>query len=145
MKPAPRAIRLELASRFDMLEVVQTVVAHLALLLTLDEDAAHDLDLAVRESVVNAIKHGNQADAGKRVTVAFTVQPEALEVEVRDEGVGFDPAGVPDPLAPENLLRAGGRGIFFMRSFMDEVSYHFPEKGGTVVRMVKRLGAPVHQ
>lgn len=139
MKKRPCDIRLDLASRYEVLEVVQTVVSHVVWQLSLEEDAAHDLDLAVRESVVNAIRHGNRADATKRVGVRFSFSPESLDVEVRDEGEGFDPASVPDPLAPENLLRASGRGIFFMRAFMDTVSYHFPEKGGTVVRMVKRL------
>jgi serine/threonine-protein kinase RsbW len=122
-----------------MLDVVQTVVAHVASLLSMTEDATHDLDLSVRESVVNAIRHGNQADGQKRVGVHFLLSAQSLEVAVTDEGPGFDPDSVPDPLAPENLLRASGRGIFFMRSFMDTVSYDFPAKGGTVVKMVKRL------
>ena len=96
------------------------------------------MSVAVRESVVNAIKHGNHLDESKRVALSFTLRPQALEVEVRDEGEGFDPGAVPDPLAPENLLKPDGRGIFFMRSFMDEVSYSFPARGGTVVRMLKK-------
>ena len=66
------------------------------------------------------------------MALVFTLQPAALEVRVQDEGTGFDPEAVPDPLAEENLLKADGRGIFFMRSFMDEVSYSFPARGGTV-------------
>jgi serine/threonine-protein kinase RsbW len=134
-----RTITLDLASRIEMLEVVQTVVSHVVALQALDEEAAHDLDLAVRESVVNAIKHGNRGEPARRVVIAFVLGADAVEVEVKDEGTGFDPDAVPDPLAPENLLRAGGRGIFFMRSFMNEVGYRFPDSGGTVVRMVKRL------
>jgi serine/threonine-protein kinase RsbW len=60
---------------------------------------------------------------------------------VRDQGKGFDPSTIPDPVAPENILKVDGRGIFFMRSFMDEVTYTFPRRGGTVVRMVKRIAA----
>jgi serine/threonine-protein kinase RsbW len=97
--------------------------------------------VAVRESVVNAIKHGNKQDESKRVHVQFTLRERALEVEVKDQGPGFDPGGVGDPLAPENLLKAYGRGIFFMRQFMDEVTHAFPPKGGTVVRMLKRVPA----
>jgi serine/threonine-protein kinase RsbW len=96
----------------------------------------------VRESVVNAIKHGNKMDETKRVAVVMNLTPEALEVEIQDEGRGFDPTGVGDPLAPENLLKADGRGMFFMRSFMDEVSYSFPPQGGARVRMVKRRPRP---
>ena len=68
----------------------------------------------------------------------FTIHPAALEVKVQDQGQGFDPESVPNPIAEENLLKAYGRGIFFMRSFMDEVSYSFPARGGTVVRMLKK-------
>jgi len=88
---------------------------------------------------VNAIKHGNQMDETKRVTLEFVLHPQALEVHVQDEGAGFDPSTVPDPVAEENLLKAYGRGIFFMRSFMDEVSYSFPAKGGSRVTMLKRV------
>ena len=134
-----RTVRLDVASRLDMLEVVQTVLAHLASLVGFDEDASHYLSVAVRESVVNAIKHGNRLDETKRVRIEFTIRPEALEMEVRDDGKGFDPSSVADPLAPENLLKAEGRGIFFMRSFVDSVDYSFPSEGGTIVRLRKAL------
>jgi serine/threonine-protein kinase RsbW len=135
----PRTVRIDIASRFEMLEMVQTVLSHVTGLLRLDDDAAHYVSVAIRESVVNAIKHGNRGDAGKRVAIEFLLHPGALEVTVQDEGTGFDPATIPSPLAEENLLKADGRGIFFMRSFMDEVSYAFPSRGGTVVRMLKKL------
>jgi serine/threonine-protein kinase RsbW len=137
-----RTVKLDIASRFDMLDMVQTVLTHLAGLIGFDEDAAHYMSVAVRESVVNAIKHGNKQDDTKRVEVEFTLSPQELAVSVRDEGSGFDPDSVPSPLDPENILKADGRGIFFMRSFMDEVSYSFPQKGGTLVRMVKKVPAP---
>jgi serine/threonine-protein kinase RsbW len=136
-----RTVRLDVASRFEMLDVVQTVLAQLAGILGFDEEATHYMSVAVRESVVNAIKHGNRQDEQKRVEVRFTLLDRALEVEVRDQGEGFDIGEVADPLAPENLLKAYGRGIFFMRQFMDEVTHAFPARGGTVVRMVKRLPA----
>jgi serine/threonine-protein kinase RsbW len=136
-----RTVKLDVASRFEMLDVVHTVLLQLCALLGFDDEAVHHMSVAVRESVVNAIKHGNRQDETKRVHVQFTVHDKALEVEVRDEGRGFDPAAVADPLAPENLLRAYGRGIFFMRQFMDEVTHSFPPKGGTVVRMLKRVPA----
>lgn len=136
-----RTVRLDIASRYEMLEMVQTVLQHVAAIMGFDEEATHYLGVAVRESVVNAIKHGNRLDEAKRVSVDFDLHPEALEVQVRDEGAGFDPGAVPDPVAPENLLKSDGRGIFFMRSFMDDVAYTFPRKGGTVVRMTKRVPA----
>jgi serine/threonine-protein kinase RsbW len=140
--PETRTVRLDIASRFEMLEVVQTVLTHLAAVVGFDDDAVHYLSVALRESVVNAIKHGNKLDEEKRVRVVFTLGPRALEVAVRDEGRGFDPGRVADPLAEENLLKADGRGIFFMRSFMDDVTYSFPPEGGTVVHMRKRLSVP---
>ena len=138
--PAGRTVKLDLASRFEMLDVVQTVLIQLCQLVGFDEEAQHYMSVAVRESVVNAIKHGNQQDESKRVYVEFTIGEKSLAVEVCDEGKGFDPSSVPDPLAPENLLKAYGRGIFFMRQFMDEVTHSFPPKGGTLVRMVKKIG-----
>jgi serine/threonine-protein kinase RsbW len=137
--PDTRTVKLDIASRFDMLDMVQVVLTHLSGIVGFGEDATHYMTVAVRESVVNAIKHGNRLDESKRVFLEFVIHPGALEVQVRDEGVGFDPDSVPSPLAEENLLKADGRGIFFMRSFMDEVSYSFPPKGGTQVKMVKRL------
>jgi serine/threonine-protein kinase RsbW len=133
-----RVVSLDIASRIDMIEMVQTVVHQVSEIVGFDEDALHYLSVAVRESLVNAIRHGNRLDATKRVGIEFTLLPGALSVEVRDQGPGFDPTSVPNPVAPENLLKADGRGIFFMRSFMDEVSYAFPRGGGTVVRMLKR-------
>lgn len=136
-----RTVKLELASRFEMLDLVQMVLVQLCHQVGFDEEAQHYMSVAVRESVVNAIKHGNRQDERKRVFLEFTLRQGALEVQVRDEGTGFDPQSVPDPLAPENLLKAYGRGIFFMRQFMDEVTHSFPARGGTVVRMLKRVSA----
>jgi serine/threonine-protein kinase RsbW len=140
--PDNRTVKLDIASRFEMLDMVQTVLGSLATLLGFDEDSSHYMIVAVRESVVNAIKHGNRRDESKRVMLEFTLYPDALEVQVRDQGRGFDPRSVPSPLTQENLLKPAGRGIFFMKSFMDEVSYSFPPRGGTLVRMVKRLASP---
>jgi serine/threonine-protein kinase RsbW len=140
-----RTVTLDVASRLEMLDVVQTVLAQCCALVGFDEEAVHYMSVAVRESVVNAIKHGNRHDESKRVHVRFTIHHRALEVQVADQGQGFDPAAVADPLTPENLLKAYGRGIFFMRQFMDEVAHSFPPKGGTVVRMLKRVTHPEAQ
>ena len=137
--PPARTVKLDVASRFEMLEMVQTILARVAEMTGFDEDASHYLSVAVRESVVNAIKHGNKGDESKRVAIVLTSHADGLEVRVQDQGGGFDPDAVPDPLADENLLKTDGRGIFFMRKFMDEVSYAFPPRGGTVVKMVKRV------
>ena len=87
----------------------------------MDDDAQHWVDLAVREALANAIKHGNLQHPGKQVQVDLAVEGDELVIRVEDEGVGFDPSLLDDPLAPENLLRPNGRGIFYMRSFMDDI------------------------
>jgi serine/threonine-protein kinase RsbW len=138
---AARTVRLDIASRLDMLDMVQTVLSHLSGVVGFDEESVHYMTVALRESVVNAIRHGNSGDEQRRVAIEFVVGDRSLEVRVQDEGQGFDPSAVPDPVAEENLLKPTGRGIFFMRSFMDVVDYSFPPTGGTMVRMVKRLPA----
>ena len=101
------------------------------------------MSVSVRESVINAVKHGNREDPSKHVTVEFTLAPRAnpgeFSVTVLDEGEGFDFEEVGDPLAPENLLKSSGRGIFFMRNFMDDVAITRRPEGGISVRMVKKL------
>ena len=128
-----------------MLDVVQVLTDHVGQVGGLDEDATHWVGVAVRESVINAIKHGNAEDHTKRVTVELCLEPRAepsrLVVRVLDQGPGFDPDSVADPLAPENLLRSSGRGIFFMRSFMDDITLQRIPEGGMEVRMTKHLGA----
>jgi serine/threonine-protein kinase RsbW len=137
------SIRLRFNSAFDMLDLVQAVSDQLGRLLNFDDDAMTWMEVAVRESVINGIKHGNRHDTSKFVTVDFATQPAAdpteLVIAIRDQGEGFDPEALPDPLAPENLLKSSGRGIFFMRSFMDDVTLSRVPEGGMEVRMVKKL------
>jgi len=138
---AAKTVRLDFHSSFDMLDFVQVVSDHIGRQAGLDEEAVHWVGVAVRESVINAIKHGNRNDARKRVHVEFTPldgDTPGLAIRVRDEGPGFDPACLPDCLAPENLLEASGRGILLMRSFMDELVLQRAPEGGMEVRMVKR-------
>ena len=139
-------VRLDLHSSLDMLDFVQLVSDHIGRMAGLDDDAIHWVSVAVRESVINAIKHGNCCDAHKRVHVEFTALDDGrragIAVCVRDEGCGFEPSQLADPLAPENLLKTGGRGIFLMRSFMDEMTFQRGAHGGMEVRMVKRADQP---
>ena len=146
--PAPRClVRFTIFSVFDTLDLIQVVSDRVSALGGLDEDATHWVGVSVRESVINAIKHGNRFDPSKLVTVEFALEPAALPtalvIRITDEGEGFDPVEVADPLAPENLLRSSGRGIFFMRSFMDDVVLRRASEGGMEVRMVKKLAAGV--
>ena len=143
MTPNGQVVRLEFTSAFEMLDFVQVVSDHVSRSVGLDEDSLHWVSVAIRESVINAIKHGNRNDANKHVFVEFEttahVEASVLMIRVRDEGEGFDPETVANPLAPENLLKSGGRGIFLIRSFMDDVRLQRAPEGGMEIRMVKRL------
>jgi serine/threonine-protein kinase RsbW len=136
-------IRLRFSSTFEMLDLVQVVSDHVGRLLQFEEDGLVWMEVAIRESVINAMKHGNRYDAAKQVRVEFSMTPpdtpEQLVITVRDEGEGFDPEELPDPLAPENILKSSGRGIFFMRSFMDDVRIARHPEGGMEVRLLKNL------
>jgi len=140
-------IRLRFNSAFAMLDMVQVVSDRVGRLLDFEDDALVWIEVAVRESVINAIKHGNKNDVRKQVFVEITtrpeVEPDELVISIRDQGEGFDPDGLPDPLAPENLLKSNGRGIFFMRSFMDDVRIEPASEGGMEVRLTKKLPARV--
>ncbi len=103
------------------------------------EDDRYWLTIAVREAITNAVKHGNKMDPGKLVDVEFCITEEELQVTVRDRGEGFNSASVPDPRLPENLLRDKGRGIYYIRTFMDRTDYDIVPGRGTTVTMVKRL------
>ena len=135
-------VRLEFSSVFEMVDFVQVVSDHVSHTVGLDEDSAHWVSVAIRESVINAIKHGNRNDVNKRVFVEFETRANSapeLAIRVRDQGEGFDPETLADPLAPENLLKSSGRGIFLIRNFMDDVQLQRAPEGGMEIRMVKRV------
>lgn len=104
---------------------------------SLDDEFVSAIDLAIRESVANAVKHGNKLDETKNVDVTLADSAKAFEITVRDFGSGFDVDNIADATAPENLLKTDGRGILFMRSFMDEVEWSKADGGGLIVRMAK--------
>ena len=136
------SVRLDFPSSLDLLDLVQGVSDRMGRAAGLDEEALHWLNVAVRESVINAISHGNGNDANKRVHLEFTPFEDhagpGVSIRVRDEGAGFDPKSLPDCCAPENLLKSSGRGIFLIRSFMDEMDVRRAPEGGMEVVMVKR-------
>jgi serine/threonine-protein kinase RsbW len=103
------------------------------------EDAQNHIAMAVREAAVNAVLHGNAYDPTKKFFIAYEMNPDRLVITVTDQGKGLDPSSIPDPLAPENLLKASGRGIFLIRSFMDEVTIKNLEPG-TEITLVKHTG-----
>jgi serine/threonine-protein kinase RsbW len=107
--------------------------------LGISEDVAFGVDMAVREAITNAVVHGNKLDSAKLVEITLAHSPEGFEIKVHDQGAGFNPSDVPDPTQDENLLKTSGRGIFFMRNFMDLVEWSPGSQGGTNVRMLKKL------
>jgi serine/threonine-protein kinase RsbW len=106
----------------------------------LDEDERFHVTMAAREAAVNAVLHGNEYDPAKQIAASFENTGAALVITIADQGKGLDPETLPDPLAPENLLRGAGRGIFLIRAFMDEV--HFRQlHPGTELTLVKHLAS----
>lgn len=131
--------RLLLDSTLDSVEVAETAVLQDAEEIGFGEDELHQLGMAVRESMVNAVVHGNRYNARKKVHVSITKAHDRLTIVIADEGDGFDESMIPDPLADENLLRQSGRGLLLMRAFVDEFQVRRGEPSGTEVRMVKYL------
>ena len=129
---------LSLPSRIDTIATAAAAVAEFVGRNGVGDDAAFGIDMAVREAVTNAVLHGNRQNEDKTVDITLKSSPDAVEISVHDQGPGFNPSEVPDPTAEENILKTSGRGIFFMRSFMDEVVWSLPPEGGTTVRMLKR-------
>ena len=126
-------------SRFGYLDLVQDVSEAITRMVGFDEDTCYWITLSIRESVSNAIQHGNKLDESKKVGVRFESFSDRLVICVQDEGEGFDESQIGDPLDPENLLQPGGRGVFYVRSFMDEVDWKLLPGGGLEMRMEKRF------
>jgi serine/threonine-protein kinase RsbW len=132
-----KTIELTLPSRIESVDESALLAEKIARDWGYSDDFISSIDLAVRESVANAVKHGNKFDEEKKVQIVFSETSAGFEIKVRDFGKGFDVDEIPDPTNPENLLKVTGRGILFMRSFMDEVAWENNLDGGTTVKMVK--------
>ena len=129
---------LSLPSQIETVAAAAAAVAEFISRSGISDEAAFGIDMAVREAVTNAVLHGNRQDDNKTVDIVLKSSPDAVEISVHDQGPGFNPEDVPDPTASENILKTSGRGIFFMRTFMDEVDWLIRPEGGTTVRMLKR-------
>jgi serine/threonine-protein kinase RsbW len=126
-----------LESSLESVDHAEQTVLREAEVLGFDEDDLHRIGISVRECMVNAVVHGNRYNARKKVHLKVSRAPDRLTVWVADEGDGFDPASLPDPLAGENLLRQSGRGVLMMQAFMDEFQICNRAPQGTEVKMVK--------
>lgn len=129
-----------LESSLDSVNKAEEEATKMAMRTGFDEDEAGRISMAVREATVNAVLHGNHYDPNKRVSLAFEISGDELTITVQDQGAGLNPENVPDPLAPENLLKQSGRGIFLIRAFMDEVRFRKLEPG-TEITLIKRVHA----
>lgn len=130
-----------ISSALDNLDLIQTLTDCITDFMRFDEDSAHWIGMSVRESVTNAIQHGNKLDLSKKVDISFEVSQDQLTISVKDQGGGFRADEIPNPLDPENLLKPRGRGIFYIRTFMDEVEFRSLSQGGTEVHMVKKISS----
>lgn len=129
--------KISISSKIELIDSAVQAALKFASEIGLPEEASFGIDMAVREVVANAVKHGNKLDAEKQVELTFVDNADGFEVQVRDFGEGFNVEEVPDPTNPENLMKENGRGILFMRSFMDTVEWFNHKDGGMLVKMIK--------
>ena len=134
---APEAVERSLDSTLDSVDSAEELVLAMARRAGFDDDDLMKIGMAVRESMVNAVVHGNRYNSNKKVRFSVSHNGQRLTIRIADEGEGFSFESLPDPLAPENLMRTSGRGIFLIRSFMDEFEMRHLEPGGTEVTLVK--------
>lgn len=127
------------SGNFDEINLVDVVSEAALRHAGFDDETVTRMALAVREAVANGVQHGNKMNPEKRVHITLKLAPHEVVVQIQDEGEGFDPGAVPDPLAAENLLKSRGRGIFLMRNLMDEVKHEFPDDGGTRLTLRKSI------
>jgi len=136
-------LEIRFNSTLAILDLIQPITDKVCDQLGFDEDTRYWIWLATQEALNNAIKHGNKMDGAKKVDFAIQLENNEFRIVIRDEGDGFDLAKVPDPTNPENLLKTSGRGIFYMKSFMDQVEYN--TDAGTMVTMTKHYKKKVEE
>jgi len=129
--------KISVPSSLDYLKDVDQFVERRLKKVGLDDNKLADVAISVAEAVTNAIVHGNKKDLDKRVEIDLRIKRPQVVITVEDQGNGFDPKCVSSPLEGDNVLKEAGRGIFILKSLMDEVDFVFSQEGGTIVRMVK--------
>jgi len=143
MTPDSSCVEVTLDSDLKNVEVAEQITRRVASTAGFDEDDQQRIEMAVHESMINAIWHGNKNDPGKSVWLQFKVHRDRLEIRIRDQGKGFNPNQIPDPLESDNLLNVSGRGIFLIRAFMDEFRVENLNGLGTEVTLIKRLNSGI--
>ena len=134
-----KRIEVTLETLLDSVSLAEGICHRVAASAGFNEDDCHRICMSVREGVVNAFRYGNEEQRHKQIQLIFEVKGGKFVIHILDEGQGFDLSSVPDPLAEENLLKSSGRGIFLMRTFMDEFEVHRGQSGGAELIMAKRL------
>jgi serine/threonine-protein kinase RsbW len=129
-------VSFTLDSTLDSVNKIEQTAEQFAQRAGFDEDTIQHIAMAVREAAVNAVLHGNAYDTNKHITASFETTSDSLIIRIADQGPGLDPSTIPDPLAPENILRGSGRGIFLIRAFMDEVNFR-QSHPGTELTLIK--------
>lgn len=129
---------LKLPSRIESIDEAVNKALNFASEIGFPEEVFYPIDMAVREAVTNAVKHGNLLDETINVEITFSNRNGDFEISIRDFGEGFEIEEIPDPTNPENLLKASGRGILFIRTFMDDVEWSKHSGGGTIITMRKK-------
>ena len=138
MKIIANKIEMSIGSALEYLDLIETISDGIASFMGFGEDEIHWIGMSVREAATNAIQHGNKLDPEKKVDIAFRITPKHLDIWIKDQGNGFRIEDLPNPLDPENLLKPSGRGIFYIRSFMDKVGFRALSSGGMEVHMMKK-------
>jgi serine/threonine-protein kinase RsbW len=139
--PANR-IEVTMETLLDSVALAEGIAERVAKAAGFNENDCSKIAMSVREGVVNAFRYGNEEQRHKKIQLSFEVTDDKFVVHIVDQGQGFDVRQVPDPLAEENLLKASGRGIFLMRTFMDEFEVRRSPQGGAELIMAKKLGQP---
>jgi serine/threonine-protein kinase RsbW len=134
----PKKFFLEINSDTKFLQKVERLSAQVAHYAGLNESQSDDLAIVTTELVNNAIHHGNKNNPDKKVLISFIVNTRCIEIRIKDQGKGFDPAKLKDPLAPENLMSESGRGIFLIKYLMDSINYNFTDSGTETI-VIKNL------
>ncbi len=138
-RPMTNRVSYTLESTLESVNQAEHTASEAAARAGFGEDEQYQVAMAVREAAVNAVLHGNAYDPRKRFMVAYETTGEALVITIADQGKGLDPAQIPDPLAPENLMKGSGRGIFLIRAFMDEVKIRNTNPGMEIT-LIKLTG-----
>jgi serine/threonine-protein kinase RsbW len=136
-----RTLESSLDSSLESVDTAEQTVLDVAQTVGFDEDSRGDLGLAIREAMVNAVVHGNRYSAEKKVKLTISGARDSIKVIILDQGEGFDPSAVADPLAEDNLMKQSGRGLLLIQAFVDEFSVRKSPEGGAEVTMIKYLPA----